>query len=329
MKPSKVMYKRIQNMLPKSYSGHIKKMMVYSGLKINYQEWIGFFFLYSIGLAFTIGFVLYVVYYSYMISLIAAAATFILMHLLSELLLSLSAYSRTQFIELVLPEFLSLLASNIKSGLTIDQAFLMSIRDEFGGFKDDISEASKDTLMGKSFGEAMLSMNSKMNSRLFYKTTNLIVEGINSGGNLSSLLDNVVEDLREMQLLQREIKAGVTMYALILIISTCIGAPALFGVALYEIETLQSFVSVIPSGSANIYTETNLGVNPNPVDINMLLIIVIISLVINNVFGSLMIGLLQSEKAKAGVRYIPIFISISMAVFFGINFLVKLFFPIF
>jgi Flp pilus assembly protein TadB len=327
MKQSKIMYKRIQNMLPKSYSGHIKKMMMYSGLKINYQEWIGFFFLYSIGFAFTAGFVAYVASYSYEITALWAIGFFLGMHLLSELLLSLSSYSRTQFIEHVLPEFLSLLSSNIKSGLTVDQAFLMSIRDEFGGFKYDISQASKDTLMGKSFGEAMMSMNSKMNSRLFYKTTNLIVEGINSGGNLSKLLDNVVEDMRETQLLQREIKAGVTMYSLILIIATCVGAPALFGVALYEVETLQSFVSIIPSASQNVYT--GLAVSSTAIDINMLRIIIIISLIINNIFGSLMIGLLQNGTTKAGVRFIPLLLTISLVLFFGINYAVKSFFPVF
>jgi len=327
MKQSKIMYNRIQNMLPKKYSGHVRKMMTYSGLKINYQEWIGFFFLYSIGFAFTAGFVAYVIYYNYLLSIIIALATFISMHLISELLLSLASYSRTKFIESVLPEFLSLLSSNIKSGLTVDQAFLMSIRDEFGGFKEDISEASKDTLMGKSFAEAMLSMNSKMNSKLFYKTTNLIVEGINSGGNLSNLLDNVVEDLRETVLLQREIKAGVTMYALILIIATCIGAPALFGVALYEVETLQSFVSLIPETSGNVYT--GLSVSPESIDISVLRLILIISLIVNNIFGSLMIGLLQSSKAKEGVRIMPVLIVVSLAIFFGINYLVKIFFPVF
>jgi pilus assembly protein TadC len=327
MKPSRIMYKRIQNILPKSYSGHVKKMMIYSGLKINYQEWIGFFFLYSIGLAFTAGFVIHVIYYNYLISGLLALGVFISMHLMSELLLSLSSYSRTKFIESILPEFLSLLSSNVKSGLTVDQAFLMSIRDEFGGFKEDISEASKDTLMGKSFGEAMISMNSKMDSKLFFKTTNLIVEGINSGGNLSSLIDNVVEDMREMALLRREIKAGVTMYALILIIATCIGAPALFGVALYEVETLQSFVSIIPAESGNVYT--GIGISSNPLDINILRIVILLSLIINNIFGALMIGLLQSEKAKEGVRIIPIFLLVTLTIFFLVNYLVKLFFPVF
>jgi hypothetical protein len=173
----------------------------------------------------------------------------------------------------------------------------------------------------------MLSMNSKMNSRLFFKTTNLIVEGINSGGNLSNLIDNVVEDMREMALLRREIKAGVTMYALILIIATCIGAPALFGVALYEVETLQSFVSIIPANEGNTYT--GLGVSSNSVDLNMLKIIIIISLIVNNVFGALMIGLLENEKAKEGVKLIPVFLIITLSIFFAVNYLVKLFFPVF
>lgn len=321
------MYKRMQNILPKQYTNHVKKMMVYSGLKINYQEWIGFFFLYSIGLAITAGFVNYVISYELNSSLIIGLIVFIIMHVLSEVLLSLSAYSRTKFIEQILPEFLSLISSNIKSGLTIDQAFLMSMKDEFGNFKHDISQASKDALMGKTFAQAMVNMNSKINSRLFYKTTKLIIEGINSGGNLSSLLDNIVEDMRKTQLLQKEIKAGVTSYVLILIIASCLGAPALFGVALYEVETLQSFISLVPDNNAGMYI--GLSVNSNLLDLNILRLIVIISLVINNFFSALIIGLLQSAKAKEGIKLMPILIVISLSVFFLVNYLVKILIPVF
>lgn len=165
-----------------------------------------------------------------------------------------------------------------------------------------------------------------MNSKLFEKTSNLIVEGINSGGNLSSLLDNIVEDMREMQLLKREIKAGVTMYTLILTLAMCIGAPALFGVALYEIETLQSFIKIVPSDGQSM---VGFGISGEPLNLDLLRIIVIMALGVNNIFGALMIGLLQSGKAKEGIKTIPILLIISLSIFFAANYLVKSLFPVF
>ena len=258
----------------------------------------------------------------------AFITSFLLIQALSELLLSMSSYSRTKFIESILPEFLSLLSSNIKSGLTIDQAFLLSVRDEFGGFKEDISQASKDTLMGKSFSQAILSMNEKINSKLFSKTTNLLVEGINSGGNISSLLDNVVEDIRATSLIKREIKAGISMYTLIMVIAICIGAPALFSVAIYEVETLQSFMKIMPLNQG-LPSTMGLNLNIQSIDVDSIKIVIMLSLVVNNVFGALMIGLLDSGKAKEGVKLIPVLLLVSFSIYFGVNYLVNMFFPIF
>lgn len=327
MKQSRIIYKRIESMLPKKYTSRIKQMMIYSGIKINYKEWIGFFFSYSIGLSILISLLLYILGIETIYLPAIFFISFILMQAFSELLLSMSSYSRTKFIESILPEFLSLLSSNIKSGLNVDQAFLLSVRDEFGGFKEDISQASKDTLMGKNFSQAILSMNENINSKLFSKTTNLLVEGINNGGNISNLLDNIVEDMRATSLIKREIKAGISMYTLILIIAICMGAPALFSVAIYEVESLQSFIKIMPSNQG-FPSSININLNTQSIDVNTIKIIIMISLAVNNIFGALMISLLDSGKSKEGIKLIPILLLVSFSIYFGVNYLVNIFFPI-
>jgi len=142
-------YKRIERLLPNFYKSRIMQQMIYAGIKLDYKEWVGFFFLYSIGLAVTAAIITGLFFSTewYVITGVAVFV-FLLVNGSSELLLTLGIRSRTIFIEKILPDVISLLASNIRSGVTIDQALLLSTRDEFGSFKEDLIKASKETLIG-------------------------------------------------------------------------------------------------------------------------------------------------------------------------------------
>lgn len=315
-------YKTIESSLPKFYKHHIKQSMIFAGIDMNFKDWIGFFFLYSIATGFTIAFVSYVFYaleWYYLTAIIVG--TFLLFHGVSELLLVLAKRSRTVFIEKILPDVLSLLASNIKSGMTVDQALLLSNRDEFGTFRDDLIKASKETLAGKSLGESLIQISDAIDSGLFKKTVNLILEGINGGGELSSLLENIAEDMRDMEVLRKEISASIAVYTLILFIASGFGAPMLFGVSLYEVETLMNLGQL--TEGVQVPSEISfLTFEGGDVNLEFLRIIVIISLVINAVFGGLMFGVLESGSAKDGVRTIPLFVALSVGVFFLSSYLV-------
>ncbi|VVB76296.1 Type II secretion system (T2SS), protein F [Candidatus Tiddalikarchaeum anstoanum] len=323
---AKGIYKRIEGVLPGFYKKHIMKSMMYAGVRLDYKEWVGFFFSYSIGIAITVVAVLLLftrLEWYYLLIIFFGVVLFV--HGISELLLMLGVRSRTLFVERILPDVVSLLSSNIRSGLTIDQALILSTRDEFGSFKEDLIKASKETLTGKSLGESLIGISEEINSKLLRKTVNLIIEGVNSGGELSALLENIASDIREMQLLKREIKAGIAMYTLILILASCVGAPLLFSVSLYEVETLQSLISLTSFSEAPAGVSM-ISIQPSLIDLSFLQIISVISLLINTIFGSLMIGMLESGNPKDGVRLIPFLSGLSIGMFFLIGYVVRYFF---
>ncbi len=326
------LYKRVDEILPNFYKEHIRKNMIYAGIVMNYKEWIGFFFIYSIAVGITIDVVLFIYEYSlgygftehfpWYLYLGLVVGTFLIFQFASELLLALAKRSRTLFIEKILPDVLSLVSSNMKSGMTIDQALLLSTRDEFGMFKKDLVKASKETLAGKNLGEALREISNTIDSKIFSRTVDLIVEGINGGGELSFLLDNIASDIRTMNLLRREAKAGIAMYTLILILASGFGAPMLFGVSLYEVETLSKMAAVMPSNEA-IPQVGFIKFSIGEVDIGFLRAVSIASIVINSIFGALMFGVLNTGSAKDGVKLIPLMIAISLAIFFVSNYIVS------
>ena len=95
--------------------------------------------IYAIGAGFTASIITwFFTYMQWYYLLLIFVAGFMVVNALSELLLIISVHNRTVFIEKILPDVLSMVASNIKSGMTIDRALLLSIRDEFGTFKREL-----------------------------------------------------------------------------------------------------------------------------------------------------------------------------------------------
>ena len=315
-------YKRVEKFLPDSYRNHIRKKITYAAININPKVWAGFLFMYAIGAGFSavivsLFFTSYAWYYYVGIFLLG----FLLVHGISELILLLAVYRRTTFIEAILPDVLSMIASNVRSGMTIDRALLLSVRDEFGTFKRELMQVSKETLAGGNLGESLLKVSERVNSRTLKRSLTLIVEGINGGGELSLLLDNTAKDLRQMESLRKEIRAGIAMYTLVLVLANCIGAPMLFSVSLFEVEQISNLVSAMPTQDIP-QAASFISFTPFTVDIGYLRIIMLASLAINGLFGSLMIGVLESGTPKDGVRIIPILVGISIGVFFLAAYLV-------
>ncbi len=317
-------YKKIEKVLPDFYKKGIQRKITYADINIDSKEWTGFVFLYGLGVGFTASIVTWLFTYLQGYYLLAIfLAGFLIINGLSELMLVLSVRQRTVFIEKILPDVLSMISSNMRSGMTIDKALLLSVRDDFGTFKKELLQVSKETLAGENLGESLMRISDRIKSRLVERSINLIVEGINSGGELSKLLENTAEDLRHMKSLRKEIKASIVMYTLILVLANCIGAPLLFGVSLFEVKTMSSLMETMPSQEVPTGRISFIQFQPLSVNIGFLRIIMISSLAINSIFGSLMIGVLETGSTKDGVRIIPLLLGISIAVFFIATYLVS------
>src|SRR3989344_2730371 len=108
----------------------------------------------------------------------------------------LKRYGEVKKMEDVFPDFVALMASNLRAGMTVDRALLMSSRKEFAPLDKEIFALGKDIITGKEIGKAMLDMAVRIGSSEIKKITMLIISGIRSGGNLSVLLEQVSSSMR-------------------------------------------------------------------------------------------------------------------------------------
>jgi len=308
-------YRFVRAVLPKKYFEWLRKNLIYASIIISEEKFASLALAYSISFSFLIFVILLLTGFSHYwyFSLISMPLIFLLPHLF----LILIGDKNAEFVESILPDALQLMAANIRSGLTPDKALLFSARPEFGILEREIRLAASKAIAGESLEDALLSIGERIKSRLVSRTFKLIVDGMRKGGELASLLEQTSEDMREIKLLKKEISAQVGMYAIFILIATGLAAPLLFSLSSYLIQVMYSLGKSINIEGAKSYASIGFlklsvsGISPSFIQTYAFLM-----MISSSIFGSLLVGILQSGKEKAGLKYIPLLIVANILIFF-------------
>ena len=258
-------------------------------------------------------------------ALIAIFVTFFLLTAYYILKAQFRQSVRIKQIEEIFPDFLQLMASNLRAGMTTDRALLLSSRNEFGALDAEIQKVGKELVTGRTIDKTLLDMGDRIQSDKIKKTINLIVSGIRTGGNLAILLEETSSNMRERNFLEKRASSNVLMYVIFVVFATAIGSPALFSLSSVLVQILHNLLASIPvidTTTVNLpFTLTSISISPE-----FIFYYAIIFLLTTDILGSLIVGLVSKGEEKAGVKYmIPIIVT-SMAVFFIIRILLLSFF---
>lgn len=236
---------------------------------------------------------------------------------------SLKAESRKTEMEQILPDALTLISANMKSGHTIEKAFLLSARDEFGPLAEELRKTAMSMYGGTPVDNALKDMENRVKSPLFKETLKLLVDGIESGGNTSELLRSSAEDVRNSLEIREEIKSNIRMYMVFIVMAAVFGAPILFSISVYMAETTNSMwqdsgmgdSEQLTSGMSQVGGGMNIQFQAPQVDIQFFPTFAIMTIIATNIFSAFIISEIQNGNIKQGVKYIPVFILISVGLF--------------
>lgn len=320
-----IIYEKFYKILPKFYRRKVKKLLEYCEFRVDVVDFLGFISFLAFSL-FIITFLLTFrinLLFSFLVSLSIAVLTHIAFYfwLLSQ------ASSRAKFVERILPDALLLIASNIRAGLTPDEALIASTREEFGPLAKGFRKASEKLITGSSTEEALKEIPKVVRSRVLDSTIDLIIDGIRSGGEMATLLESIADDLRNVELLKKEIRAIVRMYVIFIFLAGCIASPLIYSLVSYLLGTLAARWAAVPT--TEIYRVPQLtgslggaeirgggfGLAPR-IDINLITNFFLMNLLVTNFFAGLIISLIETGSEKEGYKYVPITLSISLALFF-------------
>ncbi len=229
-------------------------------------------------------------------------------------------FRRRVEIEKVLPDFLLLTASNIKAGMTIDQALWYAVRPRFGVLAHEIEIVAKETMTGEDLKKALHKFARKYDSPVLSRTISLITEGIDAGGKMGDLLTKIATNLQESDLVRKEMAANVTTYIIFITFATIIAAPFLFALSTQMIDVVTGLTSSIDLTQATGLSAP-VKVGTGGIEIGDFRVFVFVTMALGSFISAMIISVIKNGTVKQGLGYIPAFIAVSFMVYIVANFL--------
>ncbi|MEM3205074.1 MAG: type II secretion system F family protein [Candidatus Micrarchaeaceae archaeon] len=247
---------------------------------------------------------------------IAAAAIF---EAAIYFLLDMRIEQRKTFVESVLPDYLQLVAANVRSGIALDRAMMLATRPEFKYFSEDVRLATKGLYAGETLQNALMLLAGRYRSNTLKHTVRMMIEAVQYGGGMSDLLNQVAKDIRNQQTIQKEISGQLFMYTIFIAFAALIGAPVMYGLTSQMIGvTNKVWTGILAQNPGGLPTTGVSFLRPSPPKITTAQYqdFAIGAIFVITAFGALIVSAVANGSVTRGLRYLPIFLLVGFAVFF-------------
>ncbi|HKL23727.1 MAG TPA: type II secretion system F family protein [Candidatus Nanoarchaeia archaeon] len=242
----------------------------------------------------------------------------IVLQVLFYMNLSMKATSRISKMEKMFPDFLQLMSSNLRAGMTVERSFISSARPELNPLDEEIKETGREVATGKDITNAFREMSKRIDSEEIKNIISLIISGLRTGGDISSLLQTISSNMREKEHLEKKASSNVTMYVIFIFVAVAIGAPVLFGLSSILVEVILNITGNLP-GVENAQMSMPLTFSGVDISVNFVIYFSITLIVVTDFISSMLLGLVNKGSEKYGLKYLFPLLAVSMALFFGVR----------
>ncbi len=312
--------------VPKWATPYLRLFLLKAGIPNVPYRFFGALF-YLTALITTIVYLLYIypflLQYSQLVLLAASAVAWFVVQislatlfvLLVYFYVDLKIYKRTKRMEEMLPDFLQVVSSNLKGGMTFENALLGSIKPRFSILANEMAEVSKKVMTGYDVSDALSELGKKYDSHMLRRSIDLMISELESGGQIADLIDKIVENIKETRILKEEISASATAHIIFMAAIVIVIAPLLFALSFNLLLVILNFVSRLSAATARVgtlpVTITEVIVKPENFRYFSIAALGIISF-----FSSLIVSIVEKGSIKSGLKYIPIFLFGSWIMYF-------------
>ncbi|MGV8171406.1 MAG: type II secretion system F family protein [Candidatus Woesearchaeota archaeon] len=238
----------------------------------------------------------------------------IIVAIIAYLYLSLliTIYKRTKDIEKILPDYLQLVSSNLRGGLSFEKALWAAMMPEFGVIAKEITMVYKKVMTGNDLSDALREMTNKYESPILRRSFDLIIGEVDSGGEIALIVDKVIENIRKTKALKEEMNASTLTYMIFIGAIVIVVAPALFALSYYLLTVMSTFSSQLSSMNAPGMPVT---FSADAVNISDFKIFSIMAILLSSFFSALIVSLIEKGDIKGGIKYVPAFMVSSIIVY--------------
>lgn len=321
MKITDQFFTTLSLLFPSAVVKRVSKLMTQGGVKMKPRGYLGMGFFWSLVFG-LIAFELALGFVGSNLAWIAGVVIWGIFEILFYLLLVTTADNRAVKIEEVLPDALQTISANVRAGMTTENAIWMGARPEFGPLEEEIKIVSSKCFGGKPISQALLEMSDRVRSSTLERAVKLLVQGIEMGGEMAPLLDEVAHDIRSTTMLKKEVLNATLMYTIFIIFSSVIAAPVLFASSLYYSEMSLSIMKnrvQIPTNipiSGGFSSMIRGSGGPPSISTDQINIFAIACIALTTVCGAFILAQIRYGRITRGLKLVPIFLVCALTIFF-------------
>jgi flagellar protein FlaJ len=196
-------------------------MLANANIAFSASEWIGIFAV--------VGIVLFVVT-TLLVSPFAGISVFIGSQAIMFIYPRVQADKRRASIEETLPDALHHMSVAIRTGLVLESVIKEISEAEYGPLSDEFAQIVVEMRRGRSLKDALNGFSKRVGSKEVQRAMRLLLEGVEFGGPISDVLDEVSEDMRAVRMVQRERKTMTSQQISFLAMASLMAGPFVMGV---------------------------------------------------------------------------------------------------
>nr|MCK4929955.1 type II secretion system F family protein [Nanoarchaeota archaeon] len=228
--------------------------------------------------------------------------------------LNIKIYTRTKLLEDMFPDYLALVSTNLKGGMTFEKSLWAAIKPEFGILAKEIGIVSKRVATGNDVSEALQEFSEKYNSPILRRSIDLLKGEIISGGSITGVIDSLVSDLKKTKALKQEMTAATLTYMIFMAVIVIVITPALFALSKQLLIIILQFGERL-STSFQTTTTAMFKFSVADIDPHHFQVFSIAAICIISVFSSMIISTIEKGDIKGGLKYIPLFLIGSLVMY--------------
>ncbi|MBU1204104.1 MAG: type II secretion system F family protein, partial [Nanoarchaeota archaeon] len=235
-------------------------------------------------------------------------------------IINFKIYQRRKGLELILSDYLQLVAANVGAGMPIDQAMWYAVRDRFGILSLEIQTVAKKVMSGTELSDALREFSQKYDSDILNQTITLLIESLETGGEIANLVADVSWNIREGQIMKKEVSADVMSYIIFISFASLFAAPLLFALSLKLITIMSNVMGGIDltgvAGVSSLFSFQGTEGLVSPRDFKIFTFVCLGS---TSLFSSLILSSIKTGSLKNSIKYVPLFVLITYGLFILIS----------
>jgi pilus assembly protein TadC len=312
--------------VPKKIRPYIRKYLLKAGIShVPYKFFGALFYLtaFTTAIVYILFIYPFLMHYSQLALLVLSFLSWFLIQLFFAVLfviivyfyIDLKIYQRTKQMEETLPDFLQVVSSNLKGGMSFESSLWAAIKPRFSILANEMAEVSKKVMTGHDVDKALIGLSEKYDSPMLRRAVDLIISELESGGNVAELIDRIVENMKQTKILKSDMVASATSYIMFISVIVVVIAPLLFALSYTLLIVLSNFISNISTATQNV-PNIPFTFKEVAVDMENFRTFSISAISIISIFSSMIVSIVEKNEIRGGIKYIPLYVAGSLFFYF-------------